>query len=167
MKSLTTISLSLLLLIAVSSFIPTLETESLEDSIQWYSLEEAIEAQKENPKELFIDVYTDWCGWCKVMDNKTFTDESVIDYMNEHFYAVKFNAEQREAITFKERSYKYIARGSKGVNELAIELLDTKLSYPAFVILDSDLAKLGLFKGYSEPVTFMAKVDKILTSEGS
>jgi hypothetical protein len=67
----------------------------------------------------------------------------------------------------KKRSYTYIARGSKGVNELAIDLLDTKLSYPAFVILDTDLEKLGIFKGYSEPTAFMAKVDKILSSEGS
>jgi len=68
--------------------------------IKWYTLEEALEAQEKNDKKIFIDMYTDWCKWCKVMDQKTFTDQAVIQYMNENFYAVKFNAEQKEAINF-------------------------------------------------------------------
>ena len=39
-------------------------------AIKWISFEQAIKAQKENPKKILMDVYTDWCGPCKLMDKK-------------------------------------------------------------------------------------------------
>ena len=70
-------------------------------------------------------------------------------------------------VLYLRRSYNYISRGSKGVNELAPVLLDNKLSYPAFVVLGTDLHKMGLFKGYSEPEEFMVRVNKVIGEEGS
>lgn len=161
--------LTIIALVTFSSFTQgNDEVNRLEkNEIHWYTLEEAIAAQEESPKMIFIDVYTDWCGWCKVMDNKTFTDHSVIEYMNENFYAVKLDAEQKTPIKFNGREYKYIARGKRGINEIALDLLDMQPSYPAFVILDEELKKSGLFKGYSEPRVFMDKVGQILEGEGS
>ena len=69
-------------------------------SIQWMTLAEAIEAQKENPKKIIIDVYTDWCGPCKLMDKNTFQNRDVAAYISKHYYAVKFNAEGNESITY-------------------------------------------------------------------
>ena len=125
------------------------------DKIQWYTLEEAMKANKKNPKKLFIDFYTDWCGWCKVMDNKTFTDAQVINYMNENFYAVKFNAEQKEAITFKGKEYQFLNAGKRGIHSFAYETLDRTASYPSFVILDEKLNKHGIIKGYRTPEQFL------------
>ena len=62
--------------------------------IQWLTMEEAYEKTQKEPKKILVDVYTDWCGWCKVMDRGTFRDEKVVAYVNEHYYAVKFDAEQ-------------------------------------------------------------------------
>jgi len=59
--------------------------------IKWMSMNEALEAQKENPKKIFMDVYTDWCGPCKLLDKKTFANKDVANYVNKHFYAVKFS----------------------------------------------------------------------------
>jgi len=124
--------------------------------IKWYTLEEALEAQEKNDKKIFIDMYTDWCKWCKVMDQKTFTDQAVIQYMNENFYAVKFNAEQKEAINFKGKKYDFIKSGRRGIHGLAFELMDRSASYPSFVLLDEKLDRLGYIKGYKAPAQFLS-----------
>lgn len=50
--------------------------------IRWYSIEEAVElnskSKAKDKKKFFIDVYTDWCGWCKKMDANTFTDPVIV-----------------------------------------------------------------------------------------
>lgn len=68
--------------------------------IQWMTLAQAMEAQKQVPKKIFMDVYTDWCGPCKLLDKNTFQNPDVSNYISEHFYAVKFNAEGQEEIKF-------------------------------------------------------------------
>ena len=62
-----------------------------QDKIQWMSMNDALEAQKETPKKIFMDVYTDWCGPCKLLDKNTFGNKDVIKFVNENYYPVKFN----------------------------------------------------------------------------
>lgn len=126
--------------------------------IQWYSMEEALAAHEKSPKKLFIDMYTSWCGWCKVMDQKTFTDADVIQFINENFYPVKFNAEQTEVITFRGRDYKFVKSGRRGIHELAYMLLDRQAGYPSFVMLDEDLDRLGIIKGFKAPEPFLKEL---------
>lgn len=116
--------------------------------IKWMSWEEAIKASEKQPKKIFIDVYTDWCGWCKKMDKSTFTDPKVAEYMNQNFYAVKFNAEQKEEIVYKGKTLKYMEAGRRGVHELAYALLDGRLGYPAFVYLDENQDRITISPGY-------------------
>src|SRR5688572_7937618 len=104
------------------------------DGIRWVSFEEAVALSEKNPKNLFIDVYTDWCGWCKKMDATTFKDEEVAKFINTNFYAVKLNAETKDTIRFRDREFKYIAEYK--ANELAISLLSGKMGYPSYVLLD-------------------------------
>ena len=66
--------------------------------INWMSFEQAEVKMKEHPKKVIVDVYTGWCGWCKKLDRDIYTNDSLIDYVNEHFYAVKFDAEQKTTI---------------------------------------------------------------------
>ena len=56
--------------------------------------------QKNEPKKIFMDVYTKWCGPCKLLDRKTFANPYVAAYVSEHYYAVKFDAEGQETINF-------------------------------------------------------------------
>ena len=70
------------------------------------SLPEALEAQKTEPKKIFMDVYTLWCGPCKLLDKKTFANKDVARYINEHYYAVKFNAEGNEEIAFYDQLFR-------------------------------------------------------------
>lgn len=116
--------------------------------INWISFEKAIELNKSNPKPIIIDIYTDWCHWCKVMDKKTYDKEAIVNLINDHFYAVKLDAEQKEDITFNDHIYKYIPSGSRGVHELAASLLNGKLSYPSTVFLDKELKLIQAIPGY-------------------
>ena len=119
-------------------------------SIKWYSWEEAIELSKENPKKIFIDVYTDWCGWCKRMDKTTFSDPEVSNYINANFYPVKFDAEQKEEILYKGHTLKYVGQGRRGYHELAYSLLDGRMGYPAFVYLDESQNRITISPGYKD-----------------
>lgn len=139
----------------LSSFAPTSSTKEV---IKWYSWDEAIELNSSSNKKIFIDVYTDWCGWCKKMDNSTFKDSKVVKYMNENFIAVKFDAEQKEDIIYKDHIMKYIAQGRRGYHELAYSLLDGKMSYPAFVYLAEDARRIIISPGYKDAPMIMKEL---------
>ena len=127
-------------------------------AVKWYTIEEVQEMVKTEPRKIYIDMYTDWCGWCKVMDKKTFTNEDVAKRLNTNFYAVKFDAEGRENVTFRNQTFKFVAQGSRGYHELAAALMGGKLSYPTSVFLDEDLNLISPLPGYYPP----EKLDPIL-----
>lgn len=126
--------------------------------IKWMTWSEAVEANTKEPKKIFVDVYTDWCGWCKRMDQSTFMDSSVIAFLNANFYAVKLNGEQKESITWKGNEYKWVAGGRFGYNELAAELLDRQMQYPTFVIRDEKFMPIRISPGYKDPTNLMKEL---------
>jgi thioredoxin-related protein len=119
--------------------------------VQWYTIEEAEALAKKNPKKIMIDVYTDWCGWCKKMDSETFTHPVIAEIINKNYYAVKLNAESKENITFKGYTYKYVNQGGRGYHELAAGLLNGRLSFPSIAYLNERLELLGAIPGYYRP----------------
>lgn len=134
---------------ADSSVQPNKELNA-EGPINWMSWEDAIEASNKNPKKLFVDVYTDWCGWCKKMDKTTFADPKVAAYINENFYPIKFDAEQREIVEYNGYSLKFINQGRRGVHELAYSLLDGQLGYPSYVYLDEAQRRITVSPGFKQ-----------------
>jgi thioredoxin-related protein len=76
-----------------------------EAKINWVTVNEALELQKKNPKPIFMDVYTTWCGPCKMLDAQVFNQPQFIELINKNYYAVKFNGEGNEAVNFKGVKY--------------------------------------------------------------
>ena len=128
-----------------------------QQSVNWTDIEtaqEEIKLSANKGKLIFVDCYTDWCGWCKVMDSKTFADEVIYKLMNYYFVNVKFNAEQKEEVTFDNKIYKYQAQGRGGSNQLTGILLQGKLAFPSFAVLNSDLTTKTVLQGYIEKGEF-------------
>lgn len=134
----------------------TSSAEDSAESIQWMTFEEAVQRAQtdKNPKNIFIDFYTHWCGWCKVMDKQTFTDPNVIKLMNKYFYPVKFNAEGKDPVTFMGKEYVFVAEGRNGYHQLAAEIMQGKLSYPTFVFLNPEFQIITPISGFVKPEEF-------------
>lgn len=124
-----------------------------QDKINWISFKEAVEKQKVENKKLFIDVYTEWCGWCKKMDRTTFRNPVIVDYINQNYLPVKFDAEQRIPIEFRGKEYNFVRKGRRGYHELAAAITRGQLSYPTYVFLDEQLNVIQPVPGYQDEVT--------------
>ncbi len=123
----------------------------VESRVEWLTFDEATALHKKNPKKLLIDLYTDWCGWCKVMDRETYSNVQLSAYINENFYPVKFNAEQKEPVQFDNHTFNFIPSGRRGVHELAMALTNKQLSYPTTVFMDEELRIIQSVAGYLKP----------------
>ena len=82
-----------------------------QSGIEWLSWEEAAKRSSTNPKKFLVDVYTEWCGWCRKMDANTFAHPEIARYINDNFYAIKFNAGDRDDIVWKGKTYKFVSNG--------------------------------------------------------
>lgn len=123
--------------------------------INWMSMDEALAAQKKEPKKIVMDVYADWCGPCKMMDQRTFTNKGVIDYINTHFYAVKFNAEGEEVVnlggnTFTNPGYKAANTGRRNSTHQLVMALKVQ-GYPSMVYFNEEAELIQVIPGYHTP----------------
>ncbi|MFN0215030.1 MAG: thioredoxin family protein [Saprospiraceae bacterium] len=132
-------------------------------TVNWITLEQALEKNKTEKRKIFLDMYTDRCGWCKHMDSTTFVNAAVAKYLNEHFYPVKFNAEQEKDIVFKDKTYKFKKNGTRGYHELAAFWLNNRLSFPTVVFLDENQQVIQPIPGYQDA----AKMEAIINYFGS
>ncbi len=129
--------------------------------VKWYTFEEAVELNKKEPRNILIDVYTDWCGWCKVMDEQTFSQPHIAKILNEQYYAVKFDAETKDTINFQGKAFVNTMQGKRPPHELAAALLQGKLSYPNIVFLNKQNNVLGALPGFKKPAEMEAILDYI------
>lgn len=136
------------------------EDSKVNDSeVTWLSVEKADKVDNKDGKRYFIDVYTEWCGWCKVMDQNTFTQPQVIKYMNENFHSVKFDAEMKEKVSFNGESFDWQSMGRGGINGLALKFLGGDLSYPSYVILNAQKKPVAVIRGYMEADQFLGSLE--------
>ena len=133
--------------------------------IKWMSLEEAQRANVKAPKKFFIDVYTKWCGPCKMLDRNTFSDDKIAAYVNENFYPVKFDAESPQTVAFNGRSYANpnynpaVTRGRNAPHQLT-QAIGIR-GYPTIVILNPDLKVANKIVGYKTPDQLMQSLNTL------
>jgi thioredoxin-related protein len=121
--------------------------------IEWLTWDQAVVKMDKQPRKMMVDVYTEWCGWCKRMDATTMEDPAIVKLIGEKFYAVKLDGEHRKDIVFRGRTYKFIAEGSRGHHELPAELLSGRMSYPTLVFLDEEYGIIQPLPGYQDVAT--------------
>ena len=125
-----------------------------QEKVKWYSIEEALQLTTKEPRMMVIDVYTDWCGWCKRMDAATFSDPEIAGILNKHFYPVKLNAEGKDDVVIGDKTYKFVDNGSRGYHELAAIVTKGRLSYPTISYVDELGRVINAVPGYQGPDQF-------------
>ncbi len=142
--------ISIAIITLIIAALPTTQNFSNKKGVNWLTFEQASALSKTKPKKMLIDVYTDWCGWCKRMDKTTYEDASIIDYINKNFYAVKLNAESAKTVTYN----------GKSMTEQALSGQAFGVSgYPCTVYLDEAQKVLSPVPGYLDVPSF-TKINK-------
>jgi thioredoxin-related protein len=126
-----------------------------QERIEWYTFQEAIQRSQIEKKKIMVDVYTKWCGWCKVMDQKTFRDPEVIKYINNNYIAVRLDAEEDITIPFKGKNYSLVKEGGKSYHELASEIMRGRLSFPTIVFMDEQINVIQPIPGFQDHEQFL------------
>jgi len=147
-----TIMKKTLLLILAMGFIGF---NAVAQEINWVSLEEALALQKKNPKKIMIDMYTTWCGPCKMLDRNTFQHAEVANYVNQHYYAVKFNAEGNAEVTYKDKAFTNPnydpAKANKRNSPHQLARYFQITAYPTIMFLDENADVITPIRGYQTP----------------
>ncbi|MGK7395869.1 MAG: thioredoxin family protein [Candidatus Cyclobacteriaceae bacterium M3_2C_046] len=142
-----TLSLTLLLSISILASANN-ETDQKsthkKNEINWLTIEEAQQLGKTNPRKVFVDVYTDWCVWCKRMDASTFSDQAVVNYVNDNYYAVKLDAESNNQVTFNGTT----------LTEQELARAFRVTGYPTIVLIDESFQRITPLPGYRKADEF-------------
>lgn len=144
MKKVTIIVSTLVVCLATYSF-----KFSNKEKVNWLTPSQLKDVYAKAPRPILVDVYTSWCGWCKVMDRETYSKDAVACYINEHYYAVKLDAEAADSLEWNGKKYGY--NPDYKANELAVYLLYGQMSFPTTVFLADINAQPAPLAGYMKP----------------
>ena len=122
---------------------------STKEKINWLSIDELNLKLKTESKPVLIDLFTNWCYWCKVMDKKTYNNPKVISYINKHFYALKLNAETKEAIVWNNKDYQYNSQSK--LNDFTMYVTQGDVGFPTTVIFPEVEKQPASVPGFMEP----------------
>ncbi len=126
-----------------------------QNPVKWYSFEEALELQQIEQRKIVIDVYIESCKWCKQMDKSTFQKTHIANYLNENFYPVKLDAEQKEDINFAGQRFSFVDQGkSRSYHEFALAVTKGQLSYPTIVFIDEGMNIIQSIPGFRTALEF-------------
>jgi thioredoxin-related protein len=148
--------LAAVVVLGQSFFDKSTELTGGDGPVKWYTFGEAVEMQKKSPRPIMVDVYTQWCGPCRLMSANTFGNETIAKYLNEHFYPVKFDAETFDSVSFN--GYTFRNKNAPGTNrpvhDFAASILDGKLVYPSIVFLNEEIKRVQIVTGYYKADAF-------------
>jgi thioredoxin-related protein len=113
--------------------------------LNWLDIEKGIPKATREKKLIILDAYTDWCSWCKVMDEKTYTDPKVVEYMNQRYVAIKMDAESSTPFLYQ-------------TSQESGRTLSMKMgvqAYPTTLFLESNGDLITAVPGYLPPEDFI------------
>ena len=111
--------------------------------IDWQkNYDSALEQAKKEKKLVLVDIYTDWCGWCKKLDRDTYSDKDVQAKLAKDFVAVKINPEKSSAGQKLQQQF-----GARG--------------YPYLAFVNADGKKLSQIGGYVDAATFLKQLEQV------
>ena len=113
---------------------------------QWVAFDVGIARGAKEKKPIIIDFYTSWCRWCKVMDEKTFSDPEVAAYLAEHFVTIRLNAESRNT------RYKY---DGKEYSPVELTRRFNVRGFPSLAYLDREGELITVVPGFVPKETFL------------
>lgn len=146
---------------SISTKSPSKTSDKVSEGLDWYTMNDVEALVKQDQKKILVDVYTQWCGPCKMMDKKTFTNPDVQKAINEKFHAVKFDAEGADSYNFKGKDWANPnhdpnKRGRNAKHELA-NFFSVR-GYPTLVVLDENFNILQKVVGYKTPEQLLAEI---------
>ena len=133
--------------------------KNVAQEIHWLTFAQMLEAHRKQPKKVIVDIYTDWCGWCKKLDKDVYENPVIEKYIGENFYAVKMNSETEGQVVFQGDTFKLLPHnGRKLTNTLALKLMNNRSAYPTTAFLDEKLSLFTSIPGYMEAKEYEAVI---------
>ncbi len=124
-----------------------------QESLQWYAIDKVEQAAKKTHKKVLIEVFTNWSDGFRQLERNALNQQQIINYLNERFLTVKFDAETRSEVNFRSKAYHFVSQSGVGFNELASELLQGQMVYPTLVFLDENMNLIQTIQ-YRSPEQF-------------
>jgi thioredoxin-related protein len=109
-----------------------------QEAVNWQQIHQGELLAKKQHRKVLIEIYTQWSEGFKELERSVLAQPQIAKYLNENFITIKFDAETREEVNFRDRTYKFVTQSGVGFNELASELLRGQMSYPTFVFFDEN-----------------------------
>jgi thioredoxin-related protein len=72
--------------------------------VEWRSWNAGLAEAASTNRPVLVDVYTEWCGWCKRMDRDVYSRADVREYLATHFVTIKLDAEASTPAKYEGRS---------------------------------------------------------------
>ena len=113
--------------------------------LKWKTFDAGFAEAKKSNKKIMVDIYTDWCGWCKRLDKDTYSNGKVMDYLSSQYVVIKLNAESKNKVTFKDKEY----------SEAGIAQALGATGYPTIVFFESSGEPITSIPGYVDAERFL------------